>query len=146
VTLLENHRLSDKAFVVLRKMKPFRQIESAELMIASNDFSLRFINSILSITKPDLLMSGQHRATGRMQDDVPTSSLENEQTKLVHDLKAIEKSYGTDMLTLAISLKYVERIMSNTNVQGYLEKACPETLTLLSGLLHDSRKGEHDAA
>lgn len=58
VGLFENHRLSDKAFFTLRKMKPLRQIESAELMIASNNFSLRFINAILSMTKPDLLISG----------------------------------------------------------------------------------------
>ena len=146
VGLLENHRLSDKAFCALRKMKPLRQIESAELMIASNDFSLRFINAILSMTKPDLLINGEPRGAGRMHDGVMNSTLENEQTSLVRDLKAIEKSYGTDMLTLAVSLKYVERIMANTNVRSYLEQSCPETLALLSGLLQGSRKGEHDAA
>jgi hypothetical protein len=68
VGLLENHRLSDKAFSALRKMKPLRQIESAELMIASNNFSLSFINAILSMTKPDLLISGEPRGSGRMHD------------------------------------------------------------------------------
>jgi hypothetical protein len=139
VGLLENHRLSDKTFCALRKMKPLRQIESAELMIASNNFSLSFINAILSMTKPDLLISGEPRGTGRLHDGAMNSTLENEQTSLVRDLKAIEQSYGTDMLTLAVSLKYMERLMANTNVKGYLERACPETFTLLSGLLQDNR-------
>jgi hypothetical protein len=143
VGLLENHRLSDKAFCALRKMKPLRQIESAELMIASNNFTLGFLNAMLSRTKPDLLITATKKGAGRLHD---TANLESEQTGLVRDLKAIEKSYGTDMLTLAVSLKYVERIISNTNVRGYLEKACPETLTLLSGLLQDKSHGEHDAA
>jgi hypothetical protein len=146
VNLLEKHRLSEKVFSALRKMKPLRQIESAELMIASNNLSLRFITAILSMTKPDMLISGEPRGTGRMHDGAMNSTLENEQANLVRDLKAIEKSYGTDMLTLAVSLKYVERIMANTNVRSYLEQSCPETLALLSGLLQDGRKGEHDAA
>ena len=146
VGLLENHRLSDKAFCALRKMKPLRQIESAELMIASNDFSLRFINAILSMTKSELLVSREPKGKVRMHDGVMTSALEKEHTGLVRDLKAIENSYGIDMLTLAVSIKYVERIMANANVRSHLEQSCPETLTLLLGLLQESRKGEHDAA
>jgi ParB-like chromosome segregation protein Spo0J len=145
VSLLEKHRLSDKAFSALRKMKPLRQIESAELMIASNNFSLRFMNAILSITKPELLVSREPKENVRMHDAAMTSALEAEHTGLVRDLKAIEKSYGLDMLTLAVSIKYVERIMANANVKNYLKQTCPETLTLLLELLQASRQGEHDA-
>ncbi len=146
VNLLENHRLSEKAFSALRKMKLLRQIESAELMVASNNFSLRFINAILSMTKPDMLISGEPRGTGRMHNGVRNSSLQNEQTNLVRQLKAIENSYGTDMLSLAVSRKYVERIMANAKVKRYLESTCPETLTLLSGLLQHNSQSEHNAA
>jgi hypothetical protein len=146
VSPLEKHRLSDQAFSALRKMKPLRQIESAELMIASNNFSLRFINAILSITKADLLISREPKGNVRMHDSAMTSALETEHTGLVRGLKAIENSYGVDMLTLAVSIKYVERILANANVKNYLEQTCPETLTLVLELLQESHQGEHDAA
>lgn len=146
VRLLEKHRLSDRAFSALRKMKPLRQIESAELMIASNNFSLRFMNAILSITKSELLISPEPKGNVRTNDGAMTSALEAEHTGLVRGLKAIENSYGVDMLTLAVSIKYAERITANANVKKYLEQTCPETLTLLLGLLQESRQVDHDAA
>jgi hypothetical protein len=66
--------------------------------------------------------------------------------RIVINLGAIENSYGTDMLALAVSRKYVERIMANAKVKLYLESACPETLTLLSGLLQHNSQTEHNAA
>ena len=146
VSLLEKHRLSDQAFSVLRKMKPLRQIESAELMIASNNFSLRFLSAILSTTRPELLIDRESKGYARTHDGAKTSALETEQTSLIRDLKAIENSYGLDMLTLAVSLKYVERMMANDNVRSYVQRACPETLSLLLELLQESCQGEHDAA
>jgi ParB-like chromosome segregation protein Spo0J len=146
VSLLEKHHLSDKAFSALRKMKPLRQIESAELMIASNNFSLRFMSAILSITKSELLVSQEPKGNLRMHDGATPSALEKEHTGLVRGLKAIENSYGVDMLTLAVSIKYVERIMATASVKNYLEQTCPETLTLLLELLQESRQGDRDAA
>jgi hypothetical protein len=146
VSLLEKHRLSDQAFSVLRKMKPLRQIESAELMIASNNFSLRFLSAILSTTRPELLIDRESKGGGGTHDGPKTSALATEQTSLIRDLKALESSYGLDMLTLAVSLKYVERMMANDNVRSYVQRACPETLSLLLELLQESCQGEHDAA
>ena len=127
-------------------MKPLRQIESAELMIASNDFSLRFMSAILSITKSELLVSPEQKGNVRTHGSSVTSALETEHTGLVRGLKAIENSYGVDMLTLAVSIKYAERIAANANVRTYLEQTCPETLALLVELLQESRQVDHDAA
>lgn len=43
------------------------------------------------MTKPDLLISGEQRGSGRMHDGAMNATLENEQAGLVRDLKAIEK-------------------------------------------------------
>jgi RepB plasmid partitioning protein/ParB-like nuclease domain len=145
VSLLESHRLGERAFAILRKMKPLRQIESSELMIASNNFSFRFLNAMLSTTRVELLVSRGPKGKGRIHDSAMASNLETEHTVLMRDLKAIEKSYGIDMLTLAVSIGYVERLLKNTRVKNYLEQSCPETLALLLELLQE-RQGQHDAA
>jgi len=42
--------------------------------------------------------------------------LDQETDMLIRELKAVEESYGTDMLTLSISCGYVERIFANARV------------------------------
>src|SRR5271168_5105846 len=120
VSLLEGRRLSIRVFSALRKMKPVRQIESAEHMIASNKFTMPFIRAILSITKPEMLSGTDLKATPRAHDLATHSLLEREHEGLVRDLKAVEKSFGVDMLTLAVTFKYLERIMGNLKVKKYL--------------------------
>jgi RepB plasmid partitioning protein len=140
VSLLQGRRISIRVFSALRKMKPVRQIESAEHMIASNKFTMPFIKAILSITKPEML-SGDPKATPRAHDVATHSLLESEHEGLVRDLKAVEKSFGVDMLTLAVTFKYLERIMGNLKVKRYLEQSFPETFVVLIGLLQETRAG-----
>jgi murein endopeptidase len=75
-----------------------------------------------------------------------SSSLAREHEGLVRNLKAIENSYGIDMLTLAVSLKYVERIVANPAVKEYLQQIHPETFTLLSGLSSNTLEAIYSAA
>jgi hypothetical protein len=146
VKLLEGRRLSIKVFSALRKMKPLRQIESAEHMIASNKFTMVFINAILSITKPEMLNSSDPKGTPRAQSGVAQTLLEREHEGLVRDLKGVENSFGVDMLTLAVALKYLERIMRNAKIKKYLERTYPEIFVVLLGLLQETRSGETNVA
>jgi ParB-like chromosome segregation protein Spo0J len=146
VKLLEGRRLSIKVFSALRKMKPLRQIESAEHMIASNRFTMPFINAILSITKPEMLNSSGPRGSPRVQSGVAQALLEREHEGLVRDLKGVEKSFGVDMLTLAVALKYLERIMRNAKIKKYLERTYPEIFVVLRELLQETRPDETNVA
>lgn len=145
VKLLEERRLSTKVFSALRKMKPLRQIESAEHMIASNKFTMPFIRAILQITKPEMLVGWDPKGKTRTHDGTAQSLLEREHEGLVRDLKGVENSFGIDMLTLAVSLKYLERIMKNLKVKKYLERTYPETFVVLVEMLQETRNAEAKA-
>ncbi len=54
--------------------------------------------------------------------------LEQETDLLIRKLKAVEESYGTDMLTLSIACGYVERLIGNSRVERHLEKHHPDIL------------------
>jgi ParB-like chromosome segregation protein Spo0J len=137
VRLLEGRRLSVRAFAVLRKMKPVRQIEAAEHMIASNNFTLPLIKAILLITKAEMLTDSQpNKATART--DGEARALVREHQGLVRDLKTVEASFGSDMLMLAVSLKYLEKLMKNARIKQYLERTLPETLLVAQELLRDA--------
>jgi hypothetical protein len=50
------------------------------------------------------------------------------------------------MLMLAVSLKYLERIMKSAKIKHYLERTCPETLLVARELLNETTGSKTDAA
>lgn len=68
--------------------------------------------------------------------------LEKESVGLLRDLKAVEDSYGTDMLTLTVSYGYLERLLENAKVAKYLERNHVDTLQALRTLVADVRRAD----
>jgi RepB plasmid partitioning protein/ParB-like nuclease domain len=136
--LLEPHRLGIRCFSAIRRMKPLRQIEAAEHMISSSNFTLPFLRAILLVTKPEMLNNRDLKGRLLPVHGPANALLEREHEGLVRGLKAVECSFGSDMLCLAVSLKYLERIAKNPKIKRYLEATCPETAVVIWGLLKDS--------
>lgn len=55
VQILADKQLSPKVFWILRRMKPIRQIEAAEHMVAGGTFTVPFAKALLAVTKPEML-------------------------------------------------------------------------------------------
>ena len=146
VRILEGHRLSERAFAALRKMKPLRQIEAAEHLVVSNNYTVSFLKSILLITRPEMLNSPLPKGAGSDRTLPPGSALEKEHQGLLKGLKAVESSLGIDMLAMAVSKKYLERVLSTQSVVEYLGQNHSETLALLKGFVQVSGSTKHHAA
>ena len=67
VELLKDKRVSSRIFYFLRKMKPLRQIDAAELMVSGKNYSLAFAASILAVTRPEQLAQAR-KARGTARD------------------------------------------------------------------------------
>jgi hypothetical protein len=50
------------------------------------------------------------------------SMLEEENEFLLRDLKSVEDSYGTDVLTLAVASGYLDRLLKNVEIERYLAR------------------------
>jgi hypothetical protein len=61
--------------------------------------------------------------------------LEQEADFLLRDLKAVEDSYGTDILILTVACRYIARLLENGRVERHLSKHHPDTLNTLRGFL-----------
>ena len=85
-------------------MKLAIQIATVELMILRNDLSVAFAKTRLALTPPDLL-NVSFTSKRKLKADSATAQmqLEEDTETLVRNLKAIEASYGTDILTLTVS-------------------------------------------
>lgn len=126
--LLKDKNVNSHAFDVLRKMKPLRQIEAAELMISVNNFTLAYAKAILAATKQsDLAKPDQPKKIDGMTPE-QMARMERELDSLNRDFKAVEETYGDDVLQLVLASRYLGRLVENANIQGYLVKYHPDVL------------------
>lgn len=143
--LLKEKHISHAAVGVLRKMKAFRQIQAAQLMIAANNYTLQYAKALLMATKPDLLAGAlEPNETGPTSDRGQTAAglspmqraiIDEETETLLQDIKTARESYGTHILNLTVSCRYVETLLANTQVTKYLTKRHPELFEELRQLL-----------
>ena len=139
VEILRNRDVSPAVFGFLKKMKPIRQIEAAEHMHATGTHTVRFARALLEVTRPEMLVEvpSKRKPTIEATSRAAQAMLEQETDLLIRELKAVEESYGTDMLTLSIACGYVERLLSNSRVEKHLDKHHSDILGELRTLLAD---------
>jgi ParB-like chromosome segregation protein Spo0J len=125
--LLKDKHVPLNTFREIRRMKPLRQIQVAELMVAMNRYSISYARSLLVATPADQLLQPMRRRTAGLAPD-QLARMEEEAERLRHDFKAIEQDYGADHLDLVLAGGFVARLLGNARVVGHLAKRHPEIL------------------
>ncbi|HEY6349025.1 MAG TPA: plasmid partitioning protein RepB C-terminal domain-containing protein [Candidatus Angelobacter sp.] len=138
VEILKTKGVTAKAFAVLRKMKPLRQIEASDHMIAHASYSVQFAKFLLSITPPEMLLEPVTEKSTKVSTGA-SAMLQQEMEALLKDFKAVEQSYGTDILTLTVICGYVGRLLGNAKVERYLTKHQPDILSTLRSTLAETK-------
>jgi hypothetical protein len=118
--LLKNKRVSLGVFSILRKMKPMRQIEVAELLLASTNFSVPYAKALLAASQPDMLLEpDKHKMVDGLTPE-QIAKMEKEMEVLQRDLKLVEETHGNQVLNLVLARSYLARLFDNGRVARYL--------------------------
>jgi ParB-like chromosome segregation protein Spo0J len=135
VELLKDKSINPTTFDVLRKMKPMRQIEAAELMNTAGNFATSYAKALLAATRQDDLIksSKPKRVAGLTPEQM--ARMEREMEKLQRDLKAVEARYGEDVLQLVIASGYLSKLVANLEIKRYLNQNHPEILTEFTAII-----------
>lgn len=97
-----------------------RQIEVAELLLATGNFSVPYVKALLAATRPDMLVdSDKHKVIEGLTSE-QVAKMEKEMEGLQRDLKLIEESYGNQVLNLVLARGYLSKLFANTRVARYL--------------------------
>lgn len=128
IELLSDGPCPRNVFDVLKRMKPMRQIEAAELMIGQKNYSSNFIKTILAATPDDQLVAGKPR--GQFQDisREQIARLERELSAAQKKTKYIEESYGEDVLELTIAKAYLSKCLKKPTIVTWLQQHQPDYL------------------
>jgi hypothetical protein len=141
VHILRDRRVTAKAFSTLRKMKPIRQVEAAQLMVASNMYSGRFTQALLAGTKDAMLTNPENERPKKSVTAEQRMRMERETENLIRDLKVVEQSYGTEVLTLSVACKYLAGVLANVRVRYDLEQRHPEILREIESVIATADSG-----
>ena len=127
VKLLEDRMVPILTFQELRKLRPMRQIEVAETMIAMNRYSRPYAQSLVAATPQSQLVDEQRKAVRGLSDE-QIDHMEREASNIDREFRMVEQSYGTDHLDLVLAMGYVCRLIENLRIVHHLAKRHPELL------------------
>jgi ParB-like chromosome segregation protein Spo0J len=129
IEMLKDKSIDATVFKSLRKMKPMRQIEAVELMMAMNNFTSRYVQALLAATRQDDLAQPERPKKIRGLTPEQMARMEREMEGLQREFKAVEASYGDSVLNLVVASGYLTKLIANPQVSRYLERHHSEILT-----------------
>jgi hypothetical protein len=125
--------LSDKqcalgVFDVLRKMKPFRQIDAATRMNDFNNHSTKFALAMLESTPSDQLV--EPLAKGKRSGSANANArLEREVAALQVETRLYDQNYGRDTLQLMMIVTYLHGLLTDAAIVLWLSQNRRDYLT-----------------
>jgi hypothetical protein len=146
VELLKDRRTTGNAFRELRKVKPMRQIEIAELMRAADNFSVGYTKCLVTSTPAEQMIGGGQTKEGHGLTPEDLSRMEHEMESLGREFKLIEESHGKNTLNLVLVIGYLRKLLDNARVVRFLSQNYPEILAEFQKLIETKSLNEGSAA
>ncbi|MCX7143815.1 MAG: ParB N-terminal domain-containing protein [Proteobacteria bacterium] len=129
VVLLRDQQFNPEVARVLRKMRPERQVEAVELMIAANAITVNYAEALLNATPPEQLADNQRPPRSKPKvTPKQMAKLEREMGKVQGQYQQAEQTYGADLLHLVVAKGYLTKLLGNEAVRRYLTQHQPEIL------------------
>lgn len=134
--MLKDQHFSPNLGSELRKLKPTRQIECLELMLAANNITVAYAQALVAATPPQLLANETRPRKLRGVTADQMAKMEREMGNLQGKLKLVEQSYGQDVLILVLARGYLAKLIDNKPVFRFLSRRQPEVLAQFEGIVH----------
>ncbi len=132
--LLKDMAVSPKAIRLMRKVSGVRQIEIAELMVSVGNYTKGYAEALVLGTPKDQLVNPDEPKQKKGMTREEIGKLEAEMETLERDLKAVERSYGDNMLNLTLARGYVKKLLDKARVVRFLNANHPDIFTEFESL------------
>lgn len=134
VDIMKNRPFPGGTIGVMKRMKPLRQVEVADLMIAANNYTISYAKALLMATPPDQLKEGTQKKKMRGFTEEEIQRMEREMENLHRDMKTVEAEHGTNVVRLVVAAGYIDRLLDTGPVARYLKRHHFDLLTQLHTL------------
>lgn len=126
--LLKDHEFPTDLARVLRHLKPTRQVECVELMVSANTITVAYAEAMLAATPANMLVEDKkpRKLNGVTHEQM--AKMEREMTNIQGQYKAVEQTYGQDVLNLVLAKSYIAKLLENKAIAYFLKQRQPEVL------------------
>jgi len=124
--LLRDKAIAPKAIHLLKQVTCVRQIEIAELMVSTNNYTAGYAEALVLGTSRDQLAQPEKPKVKEGLTPEEIGKMEQEMESLERDLKAVEESYGENMLNLTCARGYIKKLLDNAKVVRFLNANFPD--------------------
>lgn len=145
IDILKSANVPRAALQALRKVKPLRQIEIAERMVAEGKFTCFFVSGMVMATPPNMLVNSSFYIRSRPEDILEIASIETNSKNLIAKVKEAEEKYSTQIYELTIICGFLSKLLKNPKIDSYIQRNFSESYTRLkkisklnNNLLNDS--------
>ncbi len=129
VDLLKEKHITPYALRQMKKVKPMRQIEMAELMVATNNYTKDYARALYMATPRHMLVEKGKENGSEVMRPEDISRMEKEMEGLERDFRMVEESYAQNVLKLVLARGYLGKLLDNARVVRFLSSNYPEFLT-----------------
>jgi hypothetical protein len=138
VALLKDRIVSAGAFRDMRRVKPMRQIEMAELMIAASNYSASYSKCLVAATPQEHILEplkGKELGGLKLEE---AGRMEKEMETLSREFLMIQESYGRNVLNLVLALAYLRKLLENAAVRKFLSQKYSDLMNEFQKMLESA--------
>lgn len=131
VNLLKDKPVSEGALIALRKVKPYRQVEMADLMTRTGHYTSTYARTLLLRTSKDQCVASPSK--GLRPEDI--ARLESESRSSEKEFVLATESHGKNVMDLMLVRTYIKKVLDNARVIKFMAQRKPELLRELQEMI-----------
>jgi hypothetical protein len=97
-------------------------------MISAGNFSTSYAKALLAATRQSDLAKPDRPKQIQGMTPEQMARMEREMETLNRDFKAVEETFGDDVLQLVLASRYLARLIANREITAYLSRRHPDML------------------
>jgi len=138
VELLRDKQTALETLTLLKRVKPLRQIEMAEIMVASGTYSATYARALVMTTPKEQLLAPERvkKIPGIKPDDL--ARMEHEMRVQEQDFRMLDETYTEHVVALTIARAYIRSLLENGKVVRFLAQNFREFLTEFQRIVESS--------
>ncbi len=129
VELLRDKQVAQGTLTLLKRVKPIRQIEMAEIMVAAGTYSATYARALVMTTAKEQLVDPESpkKIPGIKPEDL--ARIEHEMRVQEKDFRMLDETYNEHVMALTIARGYLRPLLENGRVVRFLAQNFRELLT-----------------
>jgi len=138
VEILKDKQIARATLTLIKRVKAVRQLEMADLMLASGNYSATYARALVLTTPKDQLVDPEspRKIPGIKPEDL--ARLEHETRVQEKDFRLLDETYNEQVMALTIARGYLRPLLENGRVVRFLATHSPEFLTEFQRIVESS--------